>query len=112
MFRVEKMCGTGPYFDEDADNPMLSHMRISHGDAEHPSPAEDPILGSIAFDEACGFATLCALEEWFAGYEDVLAELGYEITVYTVPLASVRYGQQQAVFVKDHAVPVRTLSLL
>ena len=107
MFRVEKLDGTGPYFSGDAD---LEQMMFSHGDAEHPSPADDPMLGGIYPDEVCGFPTLCALEEWFSGYEDPLDAAGYQIAVYTVELQRVRYGKSQAVFVRDaDMMPVRTM---
>lgn len=111
MFRVEKPCGTGPYAEEE-DHPMLAHMYLSHGDEDHPEPADDTLLNGIGADEVCGFPTLDALEDWFAGYEDPLAELGYEIVIYSLPVSSVRYGHQQAVFVRDHAVPVKTWSLV
>jgi hypothetical protein len=88
-------------------------MYAAHGDADHPEPWDDPILdpAEIYPDESCGFATLCALEDWFAGYEDGLAVLGYNIVNYTVPLNSVRFGVKQALFVKAHAVAVRTIPM-
>ena len=111
MFRVEKPCGAGPYVGEE-DNPLLKHMMLSHGDAEHPEPWEDDMLGEIYPDEVCGFPTLCSLEEWFSGYEDVLEELGYGIVVYSTPLNTVRYGKKQALFIKERATAVRTMPML
>lgn len=110
MFRVEKPCGAGPYTAEE-DHPALEHMYAVHGDEDHPEPWDDPKLEQIYPDEQCGFPTLCALEEWFAGYEDPLEELGYGIVAYSVPLTSVRYGTRQAVFLKADAVAVRTLPM-
>jgi len=110
MFRVEKPCGTGPYV-ENEDNPDLAHMFARHGDAEHLDPFDDPMLDGIYPDEVCGFATLCALEDWFAGYEDVLADAGYSIVVYSVELQQVWYGLKQAVFVRRWAAPVRTIAM-
>lgn len=110
MFRVEKQDGTGPY-GNDADSMNLKQMNAQHGDADHLDPFDDPMLDGIYPDENCGFPTLCALEEWFNGYMDALAECGYRIAVYTVPLASVRYGHKQAVFLKEGAQPVRTFSM-
>jgi len=112
MFRVEKPCGAGPYIGEDEQHPLLAHMYAVHGDEDHPEPWDDPMLEEIYPDERCGFPTLCALEEWFAGYEDPLTELGFNIVAYTVPLQSVRYGAKQAVFVKSHAVAVRTMPMI
>lgn len=98
---------------EEEQHPMLKHMYVVHGDADHPEPWDDPILDpqEIYPDEQCGFPTLCALEEWFSGYEDPLAECGYGIVAYSVPLQSVRYGTKQALFVREHAVPVRTFPM-
>lgn len=110
MFRVEKPCGAGPYVDNEGD-PALAHMFAVHGDADHPDPFDDALLDGIYPDEVCGFPTLCAVEEWFAGYEDPLSEAGYRIAVYSVELQNVRYGAKQAVFVRQHAVPVRTMEM-
>lgn len=111
MFRVEKADGAGPYVEEE-DHPMLKHMYAVHGDADHPEPWDDPLLEIIYPDEVCGFPTLCAVEEWFAGYEDPLAECGYSIVAYTVPIHSVRYGKQQSVFLKKDAVAVRRMPMI
>ena len=115
MFRVEKADGAGPYM---SDDDALRHMFYNHSDAEHPQPADDPLLlkgcpeEGIYPDEVCGFPTLCALEEWFAGYEDPLADAGYEIAVYSVELQHVRYGTHQAVFVRGDSYPVRNIPIL
>lgn len=112
IFRVEKPCGTGPYMDEEG-HPLLKHMNAVHGDADHPDPFDDELLDGIYPDESCCFATLDAVEDWFAGYEDALDECGYGIVVYSVPLRSVRYGRSrgQAVFVRADAVQVRTIPM-
>ncbi len=108
VFRVEDAVGAGPYV---STSPVIATMNAMHGDADHPSPAEDPMLGFVYETENCCFATLDQLEEWFAGYEDDLAEAGYEIAVYTVPLDHVRYGKQQAVFRRGDTYPVRSLPM-
>ena len=112
IFRVEKPCGTGPYVEAE-HHPMLSHMYAVHGDADHPEPWDDPVLDpqEIYPEEQCGFATLPALEEWFAGYEDPLDELGYRIVSYTLPLQSVRFGLKQALFLRKDAVQGRTMPI-
>ena len=111
VFRVEKLNGDGPYAD-DADSNVISHMNAVHGDADHPDPSEDPMLDGINPDESCGFATLCDLEDWFSGYEDVLDHAGYGITVYSTRREFVRYGKNQCLFLKEHAVPKRTMPLI
>lgn len=109
VFRVEKPNGDGPYADD--NRTLCEQMNAVHGDADHPDPEDDPMLSGINPDEHCGFALLCQLEEWFSGYEDILTECGYGISVYTMPLQSVRYGHNQAVFVRGDAVPVRTMTM-
>lgn len=111
IFRIEKPGGgAGPYADT-SGHPMLAHMNAVHGDAEHPDPMDDPLLDGIYPDEHCGFATICDLDAWFTGYAEALAECGYVIAVYTVPLTAVRYGQKQAVFLRGDAVPMRTFPI-
>lgn len=110
MFRVEDAVGAGPYVDNE-DNPALAHMFAVHGDADHLDPFDDDMLDGIYPDEVCGFPTLCALEAWFEGYDDVLAAAGYKIAVYTTELQTVRYGRKQAVFVKGKAHPVRIMPM-
>ncbi len=109
VFRVEDAVGQGPY---SSTSPLLASMNAMHGGADHPSPDEDPLLGEPYPDENCCFATLCDLEEWFAGYEDDLAEEGYEISVYTVPRENVRWGKQQALFRREDRYPIRTMPML
>lgn len=86
-------------------------MFAVHGDEDHPDPFDDDLLDGVYPDEVCGFPTLCALEEWFSGYEDPLASLGYKIAVYSVELQSVRYGYKQAVFLRGDKTPVRVMSM-
>jgi hypothetical protein len=108
VFRVEDANGEGPY---SSTSPVIAEMNEMHGTANHPAPADDPLLGLIRPNENCCFATLCDLMEWFAGYEDDLADAGYEISVYTVPLADVRYGKHQALFLRGDIYPVRTFPM-
>lgn len=110
MFRVEKPNGEGPYV-ADQGNPVFAHMFAVHGDEDHPEPWDDPMLGEIFPDEVCGFPTLDGLEEWFAGYEDVLEEEGYHIAAYTANISEVRYGLKQSVFIRGDSFPVRTMTI-
>lgn len=108
VFRVEDACGEGPYV---SDSPVIAAMNAMHGDVHHPSPADDTLLSEPYPDENCCFATLEQLEEWFAGYEDELADAGYEISVYTVPRENVRYGISQALFRREGRFPSRTMTM-
>lgn len=109
VFRVEDNVGEGPYA---STSPIIAAMNDMHGDAGHPSPVEDPMLGEPYPDENCCFATYCDLVDWFAGYEDDLADAGYEISVYTVPSSNVRYGLKQALFRREGRYPDRTMPML
>lgn len=108
VFRVEDAVGQGPY---SSTSSFLAAMNAMHGGADHPSPQEDPLLSEPYPDENCCFATLDALEEWFSGFEDELAEAGYEISVYTVPRENVRYGISQALFRREDRYPIRTMTM-
>lgn len=109
VFRVEDADGAGPY---SSHSPVLAEMNKMHGSANHPAPADDPLLGIVRPDENCCFATLCDLGEWFAGYEEELADAGYEISIYTVPRDHVRFGKQQALFRRGDFYPVRTMPMM
>lgn len=109
VFRIEKPNGDGPY--SDADSRITEHMNAVHGDADHPDPSEDPMLDYINEDESCGFANLCDLKAWFEGYGDVLAGAGYIISIYTMPLQYVRYGNNQCLFLKDYAALPETMPI-
>jgi hypothetical protein len=90
----------------------LEAMFDDHGNGDHPGPADDPQLGYISENEHCGFATLDALDEWFDGYHEALAELGFVIAKYSVPLNTVRYGRQQLVFNRGDHWPVEHMTLV
>lgn len=112
VFRVEtQRGGCGPYVKSEHYD-TLADMFEAHEDAEHPSPKKDPYLEYIADDEYCGFSTVEALDDWFDGYHDVLAECGYVIAVYSVPYTDVRYGSQQCLFRRGDAVPSRVMPML
>lgn len=106
IYRVEQANGAGPYSWDYKDT--LSEMFDEHNDA---SPKQDSLLEYIDPGEHCGFATLGQLKEWFEGYEDALASLGFRGARYSVPLALVRYGRTQAVFVRGDLFPEEIFSL-
>jgi len=103
---VEDANGEGPYSNS---SPVKDKLTALYA---HPAPENDPLLKLIRPDEVCGFATLCALTEWFAGYEDELADAGFEISIYTLPRDHVRFGKEQLVFRRDDFYPVRTMTMM
>lgn len=102
--------GYGPYSPEYAE--QLEAMFEDHGNGDHSGPGDDPQLGFIQPEEHCGFATLDALDEWFDGYHEALAELGFVIAKYLVPMERVRYGRQQVVFTRGDLWPVEQMTLV
>jgi hypothetical protein len=110
IFRVEDADGAGPYNGTSWSDELMD-MIDEHVAESHPSPHTDPMLNGIYPDEVCGFATIDAAEEWFAGYADALADAGFHLSVYTVPLADVRYGKEQALFRRGTLYPIRTMSI-
>lgn len=107
---MEQPGGYGPYGPEFAE--FLDAMFEDHSSGSNPGPQDDPQLGFINEGEHCGFATLEALDEWFDGYHEALADLGFVIAKYLVPIERVRYGKQQLVFDRGDLWPVETLTLV
>jgi hypothetical protein len=108
IYRVEMpRGGCGPYVGA---NTVLKEMHAAHA-GNRPAPEDDAGLGSIRADEFCGFATMDALDRWFAGYHKLLAECGYVIAVYSMPITHVRYGKRQALFRRGDNFPVETMPL-
>lgn len=87
-------------------------MFEDHRQGDHPGPQDDPQLGGIQPEEHCGFATLDQLDAWFDGYHESLAELGFEIAKYLVPMERVRFGKQQLVFTRGDLWPVERITLV
>lgn len=110
VLRVELRGGYGPYGCEFQEK--LEAMFDDHRQGDHPGPQLDPQLGGIQPEEHCGFATLEALDAWFDGYHEALEELGFMIARYSVPLALVRYGQQQVVFHRGDLFPEEYMTLV
>lgn len=110
IYRVEQpRGGYGPYSPEFQG--ALGNMFAEHRSGNHHGPAQDELLGHIDPDEHCGFATREQLQEWFAGYESELSDLGFIVARYSVPVHIVRYGRTQAVFRRGDHFPVETLAL-
>ena len=104
IYRVEQpRGGSGPYSWDYAD--VLETMFSEHEGGIHISPKQDDMLGHIDPDEHCGFATLDQLREWFEGWEEELASLGFIVARYSVLLPLVRYGKTQAVFRRGDLFP-------
>ncbi|UDL16698.1 hypothetical protein SEA_ATUIN_5 [Arthrobacter phage Atuin] len=111
IYRVEeRRGGAGPY--NRRNTAALGDMFAEHGSCgEHVPPQKDELLLGINADEHCGFATLEQLDAWFDGFHQRLADLGFMIAHYVVPLNLVRYGKTQALFVRGDSFPVEHLQL-
>lgn len=96
VYRVERDMGDGPYYKPDA---------IFHGQAatyNQPVPSWDGIEREI--DDQCAFKSVTQFHRWFSDEEvKKLSSSGYKCNVYSVPLTSVKFGNYQVLFKKEHA---------
>lgn len=99
---------SGPYFRvglSEEINTAMDDMCWSHSDADHPDPNHDANLKDIRTEERCGFSSEDSLNDWFAGFIDLLAAYGFKVWVYEVPEVKVRVGKYgQALFDQNFAV--------
>lgn len=99
---------SGPYTCEgvpSADVGRMWGMAPAHASGTHPTPRADPLLNGIDSHERCGFDSLEALNRWFEGWGEALAESGFQVWMYEVPDWAVRVGKfGQAVFDGREAV--------
>jgi hypothetical protein len=80
-------------------------MASDHSNTTHPSPYADPLLMGIQSYERCGFDSLDALNAWFDGWTEALADCGFEVWAYDVADWAVRVGAHgQVVFDAREAV--------
>jgi hypothetical protein len=109
VYRVEDHLGLGPYITSNWKDRGLSvpdwvfDMQADHANENHPCPQEDG-LGWPDESEVCALSTLEALEVWFQDWEEQLAEAGFHIARYAVPLHTARFGMTdrgQVVFMRD-----------
>lgn len=101
---------SGPYTCRgvpSADVARMWGMASAHMGGTHPSPYADSLLGGISAAERCAFDSIDALNRWFDGFGDALADAGFEVWTYEVPDWAVRVGRYgQAVFVANEAVEI------
>lgn len=73
---------------------VASKLCTAHADDRHPSPYWDMSLGFIRNKEVCGFDSVEAMESWFEGFLDDLANAGFMIFEYEVRECRIgEYGQ-------------------
>lgn len=111
VYRVEhKRTKLGPYSGQH----RMHGMGYAHCDEKHPSPWEDTIPVRRFIDRhnevVHGFDSLSKLHEWFDGWANKMANKGFVVRVYEVPLGSYRRGKQ-VLFLRDKATWVKTLSV-
>jgi len=101
---------SGPYAGKgvpDDSAQRLWGMASAHSTMTHPTPYADPDLHHIAEHERCGFDSLDALNAWFDGWTDALAECEFVVWTYEVPEWALRVGRcGQVVFDSIEAVEV------
>ena len=103
VYRYENANGIGPYMD----SAMFEAGLDWTSPVTHPSPQNDPKLGSLEPLEYCGCHTRRLLRQWFpARSRRALNRLGYYLAVYDAP--EVRIGSRQVAFVRKTARLVAT----
>lgn len=109
LYRVADSEDDGPYKGESrggVPGVLDEHSRDRRG---HPTPFEDPGIGTIRRErEVCACTSLAALYQWFSGWADELTHKGYIVRVVDVPEEFVRVGSHgQAVYSREHAREIR-----
>ena len=119
VYRVERSCGTGPYFHGLGYN--VVHGRDPHADASaaampyaHPTPSNDG-MGYCFGGAVFGFRSLEDLPAWFSKSDrSRMSRAGYAISVYTVARLprAIAHGSRQCAFERVAACHEQALSLI
>lgn len=106
VYRYEDKYGHGPYNSECwSDEEQQEFLLQEHTSTNHPTwlvdaafwcGASADMIEPNAYETDFGNLSACAsreaLSEWFAGWEDVLAENGFRVVEYEVPSSHVIDG--------------------
>jgi hypothetical protein len=124
VYRVETADGKGPYngwgFGDMTEAQMNRHMDMSTAHSNkrtHPTPQVDRVWQknpqSKRFGDGYlfGFGSRADLTAWFGGWGEHLADCGYRVNVYRVPLRSVIAGRNQVAARKFNMTPLRSLPI-
>lgn len=109
IYRIEhKRTGKGPYrhgrqrvspYNIYGD-PYLED-RLNRGVNKHPTPREEG-LGRTDHD-LCGFTSVRQLDAWFEDTIWAIFDLGYRVSIYSVPRGHTKRGRKQCLFDSRHA---------
>ena len=114
VYRVEHAgSGLGPYnhfgWGKDVE---IERMFYDHCDSLHPAPGEDGIDSlAIKAEHRFGFKDLDHLRTWFAGWLKPLADRGFVIQEYRVPIRGMLRGRKQVAFDRTRADLIATHDL-
>jgi len=128
VYRVEyPKDGLGPYRgslrhngveytkDELQDLSSLSSVLCTKHDSSNGHPAIGIDFCTVSFSKAffCCFTDIRSLKDWFRGYRASLRRIGFRVGVYEISNTFVQYGdsQRQAIFVRDEAKLIKTVSI-
>lgn len=109
IWRVETMNGgRGPYC---SGTDSLEGMFTAHLELEHATPLHDGIY-TMQETDYCGFVSREQLDKWFTGWEQQLADAGFAVAVYDVPLDKIKFGRTQVVFERGDSFPVAHMPIM
>lgn len=124
VYRVETATGKGPYngwgFGDMTEAQLNQHIDMSTAHADkrtHPTPQVDRVWRKNPKSEQFGdgylfgFGSRADLVGWFGGWGEHLADCGYRVSVYRVPVRSVIAGRSQVAANKYAMERVRSLPI-
>lgn len=89
VYRYENKYGEGPYQTAEWRSPEdQQRMCDAHASLKHPSWCIDA-LRSVSRGHLAGCDSREALDAWFDGWHQVLADNGFRVVEYTVPVENV-----------------------
>lgn len=115
VYRIATAEGTGPYRSGKLPMRILEALRpmyTEHHDSKHPTPELDFPRYYITDYDICAFSSQAQLLEWFDGYEELLANLGFIVWELEVPEMYVRELERQTIVDKYSYSVVATYSLV
>lgn len=115
VYRIANENGNGPYISDylsDYVNEKLDDMRWAHNDATHPSPWGDFPRTGIHSWQLCAFSSQEQLLDWFAGFEELLDELGFFVWEIEIPEHFVVELRYQTLIHRDHTTAVDRYTLV
>lgn len=115
VYRIATAEGTGPYRSSRLPACILQALRPmynKHHDINRPTPELDFPRHYMGAYDICAFSSQAQLLDWFDGFEELLAGLGFIVWELEVPEMYVRELERQTIIDKYAYSVVATYSLV